>query len=54
MSMLKVDNFYQFFVSLIYLYHPIMEGNDVSMRKDITIEKLIVEYCGYKNLQIYL
>ena len=27
---------------LIYLYHLIIEGDDISMRKDITIEKLIL------------
>ena len=27
---------------LIYLYHLIIEGDDISMRKDITIEKLII------------
>ena len=29
-------------VFLIHLYHLIIEGVDVSMRKDITIEKLLL------------
>lgn len=28
---------------LIYLYYLIVEGVDISMRKDITIEKLLLE-----------
>ena len=39
MSKLKVDNFYQFFVYLIYLYYLIID-KEISMRKDIAIEKI--------------
>ena len=39
MSMLKVDNFYQFFDILVLSHN---KGVDISMRKDITAEKLIL------------
>ena len=42
MSKLKIDNFYQFFNYLIYLYYSHKKRSDVSMRKDITVEKLIL------------
>ena len=43
MSKLKVDNFYQFFsvFDILILSHN-KEGVDISMRKDITIEKIML------------
>ena len=43
MSKLKVDNFYQFFnVFVILIISHNKEGVDISMRKDITIEKIML------------
>ena len=40
MSKLKVDNFYQFLYFDILILSHNKEGVDISMRKDITIEKI--------------
>ena len=42
MSKLKVDNFYQFLYFDILILSHNKEGGDISMRKDITKEKLML------------
>ena len=40
MAKLKVDNFYQFYIFDILITSHNKEGVDMSMRKDITVEKI--------------
>ena len=41
MSKLKSHNFELFMTIFVYLQYLIIEGVDVSMRKDITVEKIM-------------